>query len=494
MTSSHPCLSDDDVSRLRDALAAADYRVDAVHDLLGPRAADALNRNQTIPGRMALPGTSPLEALIKLWRLQMDVPIDAVRDVLPVKELVDGGILTADGGHVRTLVDIRPYADETGDWWVAADLTPGLDGAPSAVPEDHVLGLNAASSTLAQLTVRRPAARALDLGTGCGVQALHLSRHADTVVGTDVNPRALAMASLTTRLNGLDIDLREGSLYEPVDTERFDLIAANPPFVVSSGGRHVYRDSGLAGDDVTRRVVVDGAARLSDGGILQSLGNWMHVRGQDWTERVGGWVEATGCDGWVVQREVQDPAEYVELWLRDDGETTGPAYEQRYREWLAWFDENDVEGIGFGWINLRASGTSPAVRIEDWPHAVQQPLGGVVAGWFDRADALRLDNDALLQARLTVADDVVLEQVGEPGAADPNHLVLRQQGGMMRAIAVGTAEAGFAGACDGTLAVGAIIDALAQVMDVDAGRLRQDLVPQARQLVRDGFLVPAPLP
>ncbi|WP_129669988.1 DUF7059 domain-containing protein [Phytoactinopolyspora endophytica] len=489
-----PTLTDTDVARLREALAEARYTVDAVHALIGGRAADALNRNHTIPGRMRLddgvPGdASPLALLTRLWRFQLAVPVDDAQRVLPLEALVAGGILTVDDDGVRATVDIRPYADDSGDWWVAADLTPGLDGRPAALPADHVLGLNAASSTLAQLTVRRPMGRALDLGTGCGVQALHLARHCDTVVATDVNPRALAMTSLTARLNGIDADIREGSLFEPVADERFDLIATNPPFVVSPGGRYVYRDSGLAGDEVSRRVIVDGASRLADGGILQSLANWMHVRGQDWRERVGGWIQATGCDAWVVQREVQDPAEYVELWLRDSGETGGPTYQARYREWLSWFDENDVEGIGFGWVNLRASGTDgPAVRIEDWPHAVEQPMGPTVAGWFDRAAALRIDDDALLGTRLAVADDVVLEQVGQPGEEDPEHLVLRQQHGLMRAVQTGTAEAGFVGACDGTLPAGAIIDAVAAVLTVDPGQLRQELVPQVRTLVQDGFL------
>ena len=44
---------------------------------------------------------------------------------------------------------------------------------------DFVLGVSSASSTLAQLTVRDPVGRALDLGTGCGVQSLHLARHAE---------------------------------------------------------------------------------------------------------------------------------------------------------------------------------------------------------------------------------------------------------------------------------------------------------------------------
>ena len=40
--------------------------------------------------------------------------------------------------------------------------------------EDHVLGIGGASTTLASWTPRPHVDRALDLGTGCGVQALHL--------------------------------------------------------------------------------------------------------------------------------------------------------------------------------------------------------------------------------------------------------------------------------------------------------------------------------
>ena len=67
-----------------------------------------------------------------------------------------------------------------------------------------MLGVSAASASLAQLTLRRPVGRALDLGTGCGVQSLHLARHADAVVATDLNPRALDLARITFALNGID--------------------------------------------------------------------------------------------------------------------------------------------------------------------------------------------------------------------------------------------------------------------------------------------------
>jgi methylase of polypeptide subunit release factors len=485
-------LADDDIARLRDALAEADYTVDGVRELLGARAAAALERNETTPGRAATEGDAPLAVLTRLWPLQFPVPRAAVERILPLPTLLDGGFVEVDGDEVTARVDVRPYADEAGDWWVVADLTPGLDGSRALIPDDHVLGVNAASSTLAQLTVRRPVDRALDLGTGCGVQALHLARHCTEIVATDVNRRALAMASITARLNGLDVDLREGSLFEPVAGERFDLIATNPPFVVSPGGQHVYRDSGLAGDEVSRRVVTEGARRLADGGMLQSLANWMQVRGSDWRERVGGWIEGTGCDAWVIQREVQDPAEYVELWLRDSGEIGRPGYAEKYAAWLAWFDANDVDGVGFGWIALRAAGRrDPVVRLEEWPHAVEQPLGPDVGARFDRAELLRADERELLARRWVVAPGVVQEQIGRPGDEDPEHLVIRQRHGLMRAVEVGTAQAGLVGACEGSLPLGAIIAALAELLAVDADALRADLMPRVREFVADGFLLPA---
>ena len=62
--------------------------------------------------------------------------------------------------------------------------------------------------------MREPVGSALDLGTGCGVQALHLAGHAGRVVATDVNSRALWMTRLNAELNGADVDVRDGSLFD----------------------------------------------------------------------------------------------------------------------------------------------------------------------------------------------------------------------------------------------------------------------------------------
>src|SRR5205814_2148722 len=108
----------------------------------------------------------------------------------------------------------------------------------------------------AALTPRRRVARALDVGTGNGAQALLAARHSAQVVATDVNPRALKYTQLNAALNGVaNLETRAGSLFEPVAGERFDLVTCNAPYVISPETRWQYRDGGLPGDELSERVV-----------------------------------------------------------------------------------------------------------------------------------------------------------------------------------------------------------------------------------------------
>jgi hypothetical protein len=500
------------IDRLRAALERAGYRYDAVVELLGGSAHAALRRNETTPGVLRTRGGGPLETLVRLWLLQTPVALDRAEAALGdlVEPLCAAGLLERSVDEVAARVDVRPAATDGGDGdgaelLVLSDLTPGLEGGSNRLSADHVLGVSAASTSLAQLTVRTPAARALDLGTGCGVQALHLARHVGRVVATDVNERALWMARINARLNGLAdrVEVRAGSLFGPVADERFDIIATNPPFVISPGTdeQRVYRDSGLPGDQVVERIVRGIPDQLAPGGTGQVLANWLISRGQPWEERLGGWLDER-CDAWVVQREVLDLPAYVELWLKDSGHhpSTGgepQEYRRRYDTWLSWLEEQGAEAVGFGWINLRlpssgsGTGTSGsgggAHRLEEWPWEVAQPIASEVVAHFDRVAALRgLSDEDLAAAHLVRRADVQQETFGPPGAADPATIVLRQQTGLRRARQVDTVEAALVGACDGDLAVAQILAALAELLGASTG----DRLGTVRELVEEGFLVP----
>lgn len=487
-------LSAADVTALRKALIAAGYTVDGVEALLGPAASMALARNETTPGLRATADGSALATLVRLWQLQVPVPVDATRRALPrlLDPLCAAGLLQRSVDEVRAHVDVRPYADEQHDWWVLSDLVPGLDGSDRRVPPDHVLNVSNASTTLAQLTQREAFGSALDLGTGSGVQSLHLSTHCARTVGTDVNRRALAMARINALLNDIEVDLREGSLFDPVAGEQFDLVVTNPPFVISpgTGERLAYRDSGMPGDELVRHVVSTVHRHLRPDGWCQMLANWEHRAGEPWQDRLAGWVEGTGCDAWVLQREVVDPERYVEMWLEDAGLHRSPDYGRRYDAWLTWFADQQVEAVGLGWVNLRrADRDRPVVRLEDWPYEVEQPLGAEVSSWGRRTDWLDGRED-LLGVRLRVAPDVVQETYGPPGEQHPERIVLRRQRGVRRARQVDTVEAGLVGACDGDLTVGQILDALATLLERDAEELRGQYACRVRGLVDDGLVEP----
>ena len=138
-------------------------------------------RNETTPGLRRTTGGSPIETLVRLFLLQTPVAAHR-RGARRCPGWSTGwrrrASLEQSVGEVAARLDCRPYAADDDEFWVVSDLTPGLDGGPQRVGADHVLGISAASTSLAQLTIRDQVGTALDLGTGCGVQALHLAGHA----------------------------------------------------------------------------------------------------------------------------------------------------------------------------------------------------------------------------------------------------------------------------------------------------------------------------
>ncbi|MFV0286534.1 MAG: methyltransferase, partial [Demequina sp.] len=276
-----PQLTASQASSLRADLEG--WTVDAVDDLLGDRAARALHREQITPARMAArdAGGDRAALLSRLFLLGDTLTRDEVSAALPhlgADAAAGIGLLNIDGDSARSVVELSPHAaangDAQADWWVASDPREAVSGR--AVADDLVLGVCGASTIVESVTLRTPFGRVLELGTGCGIQALHASLHAGEVVATDISQRALAYARLTHALSVPDArwDLRGGSLLEPVEGEAFDLIVSNPPFVITPPGapRFEYRDGGLEGDEVVGTLVREVGAHLNPGGVAQFLG------------------------------------------------------------------------------------------------------------------------------------------------------------------------------------------------------------------------------
>ncbi|WP_241976377.1 DUF7059 domain-containing protein [Cryobacterium algoricola] len=561
---------------LRADLEAANYSVATLSGLWGPEADAALRRNQRVPALRALAALrgrlgrdEPSATLAQLFVLGLPVTRGALSKALPnlgaagavtlglVAPVGDDDDAAANAGDdagenalLRPLVELRPYsfvdAHGAGSWWITSDLGELVLG--HALGESHVLGVGGASLTLSGLLLPSPVDTALDLGTGCGIQALHASRHARRVVATDISVRALELAALNAALNGVtNIEFRLGSLFEPVAGERFDHIISNPPFVITPRAEGVpsyeYRDGGLVGDALVESVVRGAAAHLTPNGVAQLLGNWEYRAGQDAFDRLAGWLEpesgaetgsaaagsaatgpasadapgrddlagavsgaaaSTALDAWIIEREVQSPELYAETWIRDGGTRPGTAdFDRLYDAWLDDFAVRGVTQVGFGYLLLRRPDADrpasiPALRRLERLHGGlghnPDGIGSHLAACLAAHDwHAALPDDDLVYATLTVASDVTEERHFWPGQEDPTLLTLHQGGGFGRSVSLDTALAALVGACDGELAVGAISGALAELLEVSERDLTAELLPRVRELLDDGFLLPPEL-
>ena len=515
------------------------YTVDGVAGLLGPAAHSALSRDQLIPALIvterAANGeptttTAALAAVVRLWLLaepQRAVTLDAALPGIRTAGLLDLGLVeqSADG-LVHARADLRPYgwdgaagtdADGTeagggAELWVASDLA--AHQSAGVLRHDHVLGIGQASTTLVQVTARRHVARALDLGTGCGIQTFHLLHHAEHVTATDISERALAFTRFNLLLNAeqLHVDpsdlegrvsLRLGSLLEPVAGEEFELVVSNPPFVITprspgeaAAEQFTYRDGGLPGDEIVSSLVRELPSVLAPGGTAQLLGNWEIPAGSSWADRPQSWARPD-TDVWFIQREQVGPEQYAETWLQDASESRDRRlYQDSYAAYLDDFAARNVEAIGFGmiWIRRPSDGARQVIsRFEEITYPIEQPVGPHLGAAVERADWLA--SQELADAHLLVAEDVTEERHQRPGAEHPGVILLRQGAGLRRTNLLSTELAGFVSACDGDLTVGQIIGALEALLGgydgFDAGSFRGGLLSDVGNLVRDGFLLPA---
>ncbi len=487
------------IERLRADLIATEYTVAAVEAFLGPVASAALAREQPLAAdRVAAASDDPLGALVRLFILGRAVPASLLSRALPtlgVHEAVRMGIVCPVGaGYLRAMCDLVPHADDLRDYWLASDLSEFATG--TALRADHVLGGGGASATLASWTIRRPVARALDVGTGCGIQVLHLAGHAGSITATDISVRALGFARFNFALNDIEATLVLGDMLEPVRGRQFDLVVSNPPFVITprSGGHPTieYRDGGLAGDALVHRLMRTVGDLLAPGGVAQFLGNWEVPAGSSFDEVVSAWVNGLGLDAWVIQRATQDPAEYAELWVRDGGVRSGTSrYDEMYAGWLDDFASRDVAQIGFGVVTLhRPLRPRPVwIDLEDLPTPVGSAVGAEVADGLDMRNWLA-DNgiDGLLATRWCIADDVTIERTSLGTDPEPAAIVARRGSPLRRSVRLDAVSAGLLSVCDGVLTAAQALTAIATLLGVDLGSAIEGSAPVIRRLVADGFI------
>ena len=420
------------LNRLREAFARAEFNDDRLADAgMGARSGgsdEAWRLGAAAPG-------GALSVLVRLWMVGAAVQeADASEALAPatMDELEAAGLVArVAGGRVRAAIAIKPYRDLL----IAGDrIRTELEEPPDFVP-----GVNPVARVLARRTVRTPVGKALDLATGNGMQMLAAARHASDVLGTDVNPRALAYADFNARLNGIDnVRLAEGSWFDPVGDEKFDLILANLPFVVSPDSSTLYRDSGGGPGEVSAAVVRGAAERLTEGGFARVLCEWGIGPGEEWARVPREWVAGTGCDAVILRHDHSDPVAHSVSWNHRLVGVDPDAFEEAIERWTEHHRAHGFEALAGATVVLRrrAAGGEPWVSALELVRDPSADGGDHVLRIFGGEDLLHDlagAPEALLGARLALVDGVGLRAGAAPpgtsaGADAAGRVALQPQG------------------------------------------------------------------
>jgi len=487
----------DDILTLRHVLQSSGFSSAGVLDRLGVKDFPSI-RSGDLP--LLLHRTNngtPLDLFVRLFLIEVPVEAGALARAIEPMSLetwVDAGLVEVDAGAEMAVAAIKllPYEDLL----VAFDLPRRLQ---DSLKYEYVMGIGKSSLTLANLTVRRHSRATLDLGTGCGIQALLAAGHSDRVFAVDRNPRAIRFASFNAKLNGMtNIECIEGDLFEPVEGEKLDLVVSNPPFVISPEMRYIYRDSGMQGDQVCRKIVREVPRFLQEGGYCQILCNWAEYTQPDAGKELAGWFEETGCDAWVMRSETLDAAAYASTWIQHTEKDEPERFSQRFEEWLAYYEQLGIGSVSAGLITMRRSrGRKNWLRSDDTPEKMLGPCGQSVLRGFELHDFLEIVEDdlSLLDSCFLISPEVRLEQEYEPRADGWKLMAgrMRLTRGLAWSGEIDPFMANMLIGCNGQRRLGDLLGNMAAFLRVALPAVTAPFCELVRKLVERGFLLPSGL-
>lgn len=482
----------DDYRRMRDLFLEANFTQAGVLETLGITRIHSL-RADDLPTLMRKTAElTPLDCFIRLFLIEAPVALEPVENAVRPMDLsgwAKAGLIQITGHQVQARIKLLPFRD----LWIGFDRPEVI---ASDLDSRYVMGIGASSLTLANLTIRRPSRATLDLGAGCGIQALLAAPHSERVVATDRNPRAREYTDFNARLNAVGhLECRLGDLFQPLAGESFDLMVTNPPFVISPENHYIYRDSGLPEDEVCRTIVQQAPRFLNEGGYLQMLCNWVETTDGSWYDRIHSWFSETGCDVRVLRSESRDAATYASTWIRHTERDDPELYARRFSRWMNYYEQRGIESIGAGLITMRRSSGGPNWFVaEDLRGPMRAPCGDQIERGFALQDFLtdHESDGALLGEPYRICPHVRLKRELQPAAGGWHEVeaTLALSRGLPYQGKIDSLVANILVQCDGQRPLRTIATEQVAHLGLEFDGIRTVFCAVTRHLIRQGFLIP----
>ncbi|MFY9724160.1 MAG: methyltransferase [Bryobacteraceae bacterium] len=483
------CLNADEGREFRSFFRESGYTSDALQNRFGAAGMRQLDLLKLyLLGLLLEP--SRLTTLFRWFWIGAPVETVTAAEMIPERMLslfLKAGLLTPQDGSLVSTVRVSAFAD----YLILSDHAVSRTGT---LRSDTVLWPTPATLLCYHLSIQTPVGRMLDLGTGNGVLALMAASHSASVVATDLNSRAREFCVFNAALNGVtNVEFREGSAFEPVRGERFDLILANPPFFVTPSVRRTYSDNSMELDGFCRSLILDAPEHLNENGYCQMLIEWVQVEGQLWQDRLKEWFQGLGCDVWVLVNYRRSALEYALLRIQEDRDevSTPEAQAALANQWQAYFESKQVKAICGGIVVLRKREGRNWIRLEELPHP-KRPFGEFLRHAFANRDVLEslVGDEQLLATRPALPVSARLQEqfAISPEGWKLTSVDLQPGEGLPYSLALQPQVANFIALFDGKKTLAEVADQFAAMQSADPALVRRECCGITRQLADRGLI------
>jgi 2-polyprenyl-3-methyl-5-hydroxy-6-metoxy-1,4-benzoquinol methylase len=445
-----------------------------------PLVHDILIRQGTPGARLAL--LFSYKEAVRLADLEPVLGPDLLRVML------DCGLIEADPdnpGQARSRFHLLP----TQGLYFLADA---LDAGGEAV-----MGPAQITVPLLRFAAELPGRSVLDIGCGAGSIALAAAQRGASAIGTDLNQRAIELSRFNALLNCLKADFLPGDLTAPVRGRRFDLVLAQPPFVMQpqETASATYLHGGAFGDELAFRLLGELPAILAPGGNAIVFFDTGKREGPSFMQRVRAALGGAAVDLVILLAEGMLPDVVAIGYASIEDPTLGPQFAEaaiRYRRHLA---DLGVTGFHHGLVLLRApreSGGSARYSIQLQINSVSAVSPSWLLGLFASLDLAALPDVEILTRAVTPPPDVrwIEERATPDSSIEPACRIRFPSANPMPDLEVPAAAFPLFEILGSSPSVATAIEQYAAVCDCSADEVRPEVLSFVREGLARGALRP----
>jgi methylase of polypeptide subunit release factors len=290
-----------------------------------------------------------LDAIIHLFLLGESLSSEAVRPFFPSgvwDAMQESGLLGPEAENpARYVASVALYPIRhlylVSDRWTNADHSPR-----KMFPDIVYPALTSSAKQFIDFTSYEPCDDFVELCAGTAPAALLAAGTAKRTWATDIAERSLEFARFNVALNGIsNVAFAKGDLFAPLGDQKFDRIAAHPPYVPVLKPAEIFYGGGEVGEEITEGIITALPERLKPGGRLYCRALGTERPGETFEQRIRVWLGQRQAEFDVALFTVQtlEPRQFAlqETLNRNGGR-------DEFFQWEKLFERNNVYELVIG--------------------------------------------------------------------------------------------------------------------------------------------------